>query len=84
LWDDGQIGRCNVFADSSFIKLNEPPGSIKADKHLFPTITVVTAKDKHSGAPCTEHNAGELAQADVPVVAVEDELLHTFAKRPDF
>jgi len=54
-------------AISSFTKLNELPGSIKVDKHLFPKITVVTAKDKHSGTVWTEHNAGELMQADVSV-----------------
>jgi len=79
LLDDGEIGRCNVFSVSSFTKLNELPESIKVDKHLFPKITVVPAKDKYSGALCTEHNAGELTQADVRVVA-EDELVHTSAK----
>ena len=61
-----------VFSLSSFTTLNEFPASFKADKHLFPQKKFVTAKDKNSGARCTEHNAGELT--DAIVVASEDEL----------
>jgi len=50
-------------------------GRFEADKHLVPKKAFVTAKGRNFGARCTEHNAGELTQADVLVVAAEDGLL---------
>jgi len=79
LWDD-RWNRRNICVVSSFTKLNKLPESIKADKRIFPKITAVIPKDKHSGTRCKVHKAGVFTQVHVFLVVNIDAVYFLWPK----